>query len=205
MLVFRIAFVRLFTRSIWRQSPQLAQDAFRRFADAESDSGWQFLQAMRHADDPALRGYLFTNSLEEFRHAELFAGLSGDAEERRPSRFRERVYDGDLPLFLARVHVAENNIYRQFNAYAEAGGPMLRDVVKTVMDDEQHHQENALEALADLLGPKAKRLERRAHFESFVKGWLGFTRSLHTAFVGALLSAVFYPAQAAKIRLGPKR
>jgi hypothetical protein len=205
MLVFRIAFVRLFTRSIWRQSPHAAEDAFRRFSEAESDSGWQFLQAMRDAQDPQLRAYLFTNSLEEFRHAELFAGLSGDAPSRRPSRFREKVYDGNLPLFLARVHVAESNIYRQFNAYAEAGGPSLRDVVKTVMDDEQHHQENALDALADISGTTSKVLERRARFESFVKGWLGFTRSLHTTFVNALLTAVFYPALAAKVFLGPDR
>ncbi|WP_374674251.1 hypothetical protein [Ideonella sp.] len=185
----------------WRHHPGRAALALRRFGDTEADSGWQYLCALGHAQDPALQRMLFSNVLEELRHADYFLAAAHQLATRRlhlPAAARQRLVrsPADLPYFLAYAHECERSIHGQFDAFAAACHmPEVAEVFRRISEDEQTHESEALGFLHRSMGEEVavvRRWVRRAKWARLYEAWMRGSQRMGDAMFGLVLSAVFF-------------
>lgn len=194
------AVTRLMLPLVWGRRPDHAARALRRFARTEADSGWQYLRAIEHAQDPGLRRMLFHQVLEEYRHADHFHGVAGRLAVRRDEggqgARRPLVRSAaDLAGFLACAHVCEGRIHSQFRAFAQACRiPEVSEVFLRVRADEQGHEASALSQLRHLLDGHAGRVRTKvlaARASCLHDTWMRGARRIGDAVFGLLLTALF--------------
>lgn len=191
---------RLLLPIAWSRGPDHPARTLKRFGDTESDSGWQYLQALQHTDDPGLKRMLFSNVMEEFRHADYFYGAAHQlARERLHSAAQARTplvqAPKDLPYFLAYAHECERSVHEQFDAYAGACSlPEVADVFRRICSDEEDHEAQAHAFLCEQVGSAgvARRLVWKAKATRLYEAWMRGSQRMGDVMFGVMLSAVFF-------------
>lgn len=192
--------IRTITTVSWRFSRKRLSRGLHRFSQVEADSAWQILHALNAADDPSHKAKLFTNALEEIRHAELFSRLA-----RHYSEFplpldtprRKQLYDPNTGLtdFEVNLFLGEAAVHDQFLSYANAS-PLqrIREVFLSVREDEADHRSSAYAELARLAAgeARARRLIRRSRMKQLYHAWLRFGEAIGNFVFSLLLSVIYF-------------
>lgn len=196
----RALLVRTLVPSRWSGHPDRVAATLKRFGDVESDSAWQYLQALEVCSDPAVRRMLFENVLEEFKHADYFYGAAHAlaterlrSPEQRRTLLTER--PDDLPRFLAYAHVSEEAIHGQFDSYARACRlPAVAKVFRDISEDEASHGCETQACLRRLVGSDraAARAVRRARGRRLYEAWMRSAARLGDVTFYPLLGLVFF-------------
>ena len=146
----------ILTPIVWRWRPRLAERAMRRFALVEADSGWQALRAAKGQSTPERKAQLICIALEEFDHAERFRSLaSSTVHEIEQLSARHSLWDEDpdYSRFLARLHVAEDRVHREFYLYRRAVSlKSAKDIFSSIQIDESRHSYESWRALVAISG-----------------------------------------------------
>ena len=197
----RNGITRLVLPVVWGRSSDHAARTLKRFGDTESDSGWQYLQAIEHTDDDDLKRMLFSNVLEEYRHSDYFYGAAHELATQRlhsPAAARTRLVDGpkDMAYFLAYAHECEHSIHGQFDAFATACRlPAVSDVFRRICDDEEDHEAQAHDFLIQAVGGRAdgaRWMVFKAKSARVYEAWMRGSQRMGDVTFGVLLSAVFF-------------
>ncbi len=200
MLTFiRNAVTRIALPIFWRHSQGHAAATLKQFGETEFDSGWQYLNAMEHAQSVKLRQMLFENVLEEFRHSDYFLGAAHTlATSRLQGIARARLplvqTASDLPFFLAYAHLAEKSIHDQFDVFAKACHlPAVSDVFHKICNDEAEHEAEARTLLEETAeSPRqARGLVLRAKLKRAYETWMRGSQHIGDFMFSAVLSLIF--------------
>lgn len=198
-VALRRALIRLLLPLSWRLRRRRPVETLTQFAETESDSGWQFLQAYGRCPDPAHRAHLFLNLLEEREHTSLFVALV----EARGARVR---FDSDggrsslldqesgLPEFLAYVQAGEHDIAEEFQAYGRAvDASDVREVFEHIQEEEDGHHSTLWQALLAVAGSeeRAHQLVRRARRRRAWRTFLRASKRMGDAFLALWLTVFF--------------
>jgi hypothetical protein len=197
---FRALLVRLLVPARWGSDPGHAARALKRFGDVEADSAWQYLCALDHCRDTAVRRMLFENVLEEFKHADAFYGAAHTLATQRLHGGDQRrtcltAGPSDLPRFLAYAHVCEEAIHGQFDSYASACHlPAVSQVFRDISADEATHGSETLRHLERLAGSPAaaQRQLVRARLQRVYEAWMRFAARLGNVTFYPVLALLFF-------------
>ena len=197
---FRALLVRILVPARWGSDPGHAARTLKRFGDVEADSAWQYLCALDHCRDTAVRRTLFENVLEEFKHADAFYGAAHSLATQRlrgdeQRRTRLTAQPADLPRFLAYAHVCEEAIHGQFDSYASACGlPAVSQVFRDISADEATHGSETLLHLERLAGSSgaARRALIRARLQRLYEAWMRFAARLGNVTFYPVLALLFF-------------
>jgi rubrerythrin len=197
----RNSITRLVLPIVWGRSSDHAARTLKRFGDTESDSGWQYLQAIEHTDDDALKRMLFSNVLEEYRHSDYFYGAAHQLASSRlhsPPCARTRLVKApsDMAYFLAYAHECEHSIHGQFDAFASACHlPAVSDVFRRICADEEDHEAQAHDFLLQAVGgekSRARNMVFKAKRARLYEAWMRGSQRMGDVTFGTLLSIVFF-------------
>ena len=197
----RNGITRLVLPVVWARSNDHAARTLKRFGDTESDSGWQYLQAIEHTDDDQLKRMLFSNVLEEYRHSDYFYHAAHQLATQRlrstPTARTRLVQDSkDIAYFLAYAHECEHSIHGQFNAFASAcRQPAVSDVFHRICADEEDHKVQAYDFLTKAVDGSTNRarwMVFRAKSARFYESWMRGSQRIGDITFGMILSVVFF-------------
>jgi hypothetical protein len=184
----------------WHRDDHCVALTLKKFSEVEFDSAWQYFNAMKHAEDPALQRILFGNFMEEMEHADAFLSLSHDLALRRFARKQESrsvlvKSADDIPYFLAFAHESERSIATQFDGYALASGHRgsVADAFRKISSDEITHGEGAHSSLVALVGnrARARRLIWRVKLSKLWQAWVRATRYVGDGTSTLLIATVY--------------
>lgn len=197
----RNTITRLMLPIVWARNANHAARTLKRFGDTESDSGWQYLQAIEHTDDDELKRMLFSNVLEEYRHSDYFYGAAhrlASARLHSPPSARTRLVKApaDMAYFLAYAHECEHSIHGQFDAFASACHlPAVSDVFRRICADEEDHEAQAHDFLLQAVGgdrSRARRMVFKAKSARWYESWMRGSQRMGDVTFGTLLSLIFF-------------
>lgn len=178
-----------------KSDAQHAARALKRFGDVEADSSWQYLQAIRVADDPDLRRMLFENVVEELKHAGYFHQAAHSlatcrirsADEPRTLLIK---LPEDMCDFLAFAHVSEKAIHSQFDVYATSCGiPAVSEIFKNISVEESGHESEAHSYLKRAAGTNGA--ARLAVWKAIAKRGIQAWKRLAEPVGGLMFHAIF--------------
>jgi rubrerythrin len=175
-------------------------EAIRGFQATEADGVWHLHRVMAAINDPEIKAFLFTHSLEEETHAEEFASIyQRYTDHAIPPATYERndlLSDGD-PIWkaLAFVHVGEEDATARFGLLTSNLGPEpLRDSLAQIVEDEEGHVDLTEQILLKLGATQAEirkeygRVRRRRLWEE----WLRSGRRVVNLIAEGLLSIAYF-------------
>lgn len=198
--------IRFVTPLAWRLSERRMIAALQEFSLIEKDSGCQLLNAMDHICDPQVKAGLFQHVLEEFHHADLFAGTCLElarAPLETPVITRDSLIDpaaGEETVvdFVSYVHVGESAVNADFEAYSEMPvDARIRAVFRAVRADEANHEVDSRALLGSLLGGDNARLRRALRQAGRKRMWRSYVlsmRALGELPLALILGALYFLA-----------
>lgn len=200
LTLIRNALTRLILPVAWSRINDHPARTLKKFGDTEADSGWQYLQALEHADDHGLKRMLFSNVMEEYRHADYFFAAAHQLASSRlhsAAVARKRLVNerSDMPYFLAYAHECERSIHGQFDSFAEASRlPAVSEVFRRICADEKDHEVEAFDFLVKHVGSEsiARRFVVRAKLSRMYEAWMRGSERIGDAMFGLVLSLVFF-------------
>lgn len=197
----RNGITRLMLPVVWACSSDHAARALKRFGDTESDSGWQYLQAIEHTDDNQLKRMLFSNVLEEYRHSDYFYCAAYQLATQRlhsthAARTRLVQTPKGMAYFLAYAHECEHSIHGQFDTFALVCRlPAVATVFRRICADEEDHKAQAHDFLTQAVDGSIFRtrwMVLRAKAARFYESWMRASQRIGDVTFGVLLSIVFF-------------
>ncbi|MES2854458.1 MAG: ferritin-like domain-containing protein [Bdellovibrionota bacterium] len=187
--------VSVWVKVLWRLKPSARLEAIRRFEFTEDDSAWQLLRGAHVAKNPTEAAVLFSQAIEETKHAEefrrLYADLSGK-KVRRLSLERTALVTNpeDIDRLFAECAVGEASAAERFKALARSEfDPRMKRLLLRILADEAAHVTNAENQISE--NPQRSKTEKSIRRRRLKEAWLRSGREL-TGSLSTLLVAIVY-------------